>query len=214
MIDRLRLAFGLMATLAGRSRSDPDAPSAIAWRAQLPLIRSIEGRPVYSGMVTVPVCGTSAKARSSQRIFRNHLCQFGLVRAAPKPGDYYPRLRSDNRRPQRPYLQFGSHKRRLPGRFRHDAGGLLGSGRPLFRRSIGSRRARWSALSVRRRTLEADWRCCRPSCCASIRSMSGHFKCNRRRLVDYPNLWAHNARYLYHIRALPRPSISPRQVAY
>ena len=47
------------------------------------------------------------------------------------------------------------------------------------------------------RLTEADWRL-RTTLFRFDPVYHGHFKCNRRRLVDYPNLWAY-ARELYQV---------------
>jgi glutathionyl-hydroquinone reductase len=52
------------------------------------------------------------------------------------------------------------------------------------------------------RLTEADWRLA-TTLFRFDAVYHGHFKCNRRRLVDYPNLWAY-ARELYQVPAWPR----------
>ena len=61
---------------------------------------------------------------------------------------------------------------------------------------LESRLARQRYL-VGERITEADWRLF-PTLARFDAVYHGHFKCNRRRLVDYPNLWAY-ARELYQV---------------
>jgi putative glutathione S-transferase len=54
------------------------------------------------------------------------------------------------------------------------------------------------------RITEADW-CMFPTLVRFDAVYHGHFKCNLRRIVDYPNLWGY-LRDLYGSPASPRPS--------
>ena len=115
------------------------------------------------------------------------------------PGDYYPEaLRRRDRPDQRARLRH-RQQRRLPRRLRHHPGGLRRGGRPsCSRRSTGSKRclasgATWPASAI----TEADWRLF-TTLLRFDPVYHGHFKCNLRRLIDYPNLWAYT-RELYQL---------------
>ena len=90
-----------------------------------------------------------------------------------------------------------------PGRLRR------GRRRRLRRRSTGSRSASRDRryLFGDRASREADWRLF-TTLCASTRSTHGHFKCNLRRIVDYPNLWPATCATSTSARASPRRSTS------
>ena len=82
--------------------------------------------------------------------------------------------------------------------FATQPGGLRGGrGRAVRRRSTSS-----TSGCADRRYLFGDAHdarptgACSPRCCASTPSTTSHFKCNLRRIVDYPNLWPLPARPL------------------
>ena len=90
---------------------------------------------------------------------------------------------------------------------RHHAGGLRRGGTDCSPRSTGSR-SDWprQRYLVGERITEADWRLF-TSLLRFDPVYHGHFKCNLRRLVDHPNLWAYT-RELYQWPGWPRPSTS------
>ena len=101
-----------------------------------------------------------------------------------------------DRRHQRRRLR-PRQQRRLQGRLRDEAGAVRRSGARALR---DARRARRPGLGrqpwlVGERQAEADWRLF-TTLLRFDAVYHGHFKCNVRRLVDYPNLWPY-ARSLY-----------------
>ena len=106
--------------------------------------------------------------------------------ARPLPGRAARRDRPLNER-----VYDERQQRRLPRRLRHDAGGLRGGRRPpSSTRSTARRAPRDRRYLFGRRITEADWRLF-TTLVRFDAVYFGHFKCNLRRIVDYPNLWAY-----------------------
>ncbi len=147
--------------------------------------------PQYSGRATIPILWDKHErtivSNESAEIVRMFNSAFDGVGA--NRNDYYPAaLRAEIDELNDVHLS-ERQQRRLPRRLRDDARGLRRSG------DGGVRRARplEGRLTTRRYLLgsqltEADIRLFT----TLIRFdpvYHGHFKCNRRRIVDYPNLW-------------------------
>lgn len=149
--------------------------------------------PTYTGRATVPILWDKQQntivSNESSEIIRMFNSEFDGVGA--KPGDYYPEELRD---------QIDGLNSRIYDTFNN---GVYKSGfattqaayeeavTPLFETMD------WleDRLSTRRYLLgshptEADWRLL-PTLLRFDPVYVGHFKCNRRRLVDYPNLWAY-----------------------
>ena len=140
--------------------------------------------------------------RRERRIVNNEsseiirMFETGVLRRR-RPGPLPAGARGADRRHQRARLR-DRQQRRLPLRLRAHAGRLRGRVRPLFETLD------WlEALLGERRYLlgdaltEADWRLF-PTLVRFDAVYYGHFKCNLRRLVDYPNLWGYT-RELYQL---------------
>lgn len=152
----------------------------------------------YSGRVTVPVlwdkAGATIASNESSEIIRMFNSAFDGVGA--KPGDYYPEALRDAIEPvnERIYdtLNNGVYKSGFATtQDAYDAAVI-----PLFE-TLDWLEERLSdqRYLMGERVTEADWRLFT----TLIRFdpvYHGHFKCNLRRLVDYPNLWAYT-RELY-----------------
>jgi putative glutathione S-transferase len=149
--------------------------------------------PHYTGRVTVPVLwdkhkGTIVNNESSE-IIRMFNSAFDAVGATP--GDYYPEpLRPEidalNRRIY-DTLNNGVYKSGFATTQAayEEAVGPLFETLDMLEERLASRR-----YLLGERTTEADWRLL-PTLLRFDAIYVGHFKCNRRRLVDYPNLWAY-----------------------
>ena len=154
----------------------------------------------YSGRVTVPVLWDKEKGtivnNESSEIIRFFDSEFDDV-GASGPRLLPTRTRVGHRCHQRVRLR--QHQQRgLQVRIRHHPGSVRRGGQALFAaldqidlRLSGSRYLVGEAIT------EADWRLF-----TTLLSFDpvyvGHFKCNIRRLVDYPNLWAYT-RELYQV---------------
>ncbi|UCE30285.1 MAG: glutathione S-transferase family protein [Burkholderiales bacterium] len=152
----------------------------------------------YSGRVTVPVLWDRERAtivsNESSEIIRMFNSAFDRVGA--QPGDYYPEaLRAEiDALNARIYdtVNNGVYKAGFASTQHAYEEAVL----PLFETLDGLE----ARLSERRyllgdRITEADWRLF-PTLVRFDPVYVGHFKCNLRRLVDYPNLWGY-ARDLY-----------------
>ena len=154
--------------------------------------------PRYSGVVTVPVLwdrqrGTIVNNESSEII---RMLNSAFDARGAKPGDYYPA----DLRPEidavnaRVYETFNNGVYRAG--FARTQRAYEEAVRPLFatldwlEERLG--RQRWVCGE---RQTEADWRLFTTLLRFDL-VYYGHFKCNLRRLVDYPRLWAYT-RELY-----------------
>ncbi|MGH8698384.1 MAG: glutathione S-transferase family protein, partial [Burkholderiales bacterium] len=150
-------------------------------------------KPTYTGRVTVPVLWDRERAtivnNESSEIIRMFNSAFDGVGAAP--GDYYPvDLRAEiDAVNERVYATLNNGVYRCGFATSQEAYDEAVA--PLFE-TLDWMEAR---LAKRRylcgdRLTEADWR----AFTTLVRFdpvYHGHFKCNLRRLVDYPNLWAY-----------------------
>ena len=144
-------------------------------------------------------CGTSsARTIVNNEFVRDHPdAELGLRRRRRRAGRLLPGgAAGRDRRGQRARLRHGQ-QRRLQGRLRHHAGGLRGGGgRAVRDAGLARGAARPTAATSPASGSPRPTGACSRRWCASTRSIVGHFKCNLRRLVDYPNLWAYT-RELY-----------------
>ena len=154
--------------------------------------------PTYSGRVTVPVLWDKQRhsivSNESAEIIRMFNSAFDGVGA--QPGDYYPRsLRGEiDRMNLRIYdtVNNGVYKAGFAGTQEAYEAAVV----PLFQtldwleEHLQSHR-----FLVGEKPTEADWRLF-TTLVRFDAVYYGHFKCNIRRLIDYPNLWAYT-RELY-----------------
>ena len=159
--------------------------------------------PDYSGRVTVPILwdkqrGTIASNESSEiiRMFNSAFDNIGAL-----PGDYYPqehhaRIDAFN---ERIYdtLNNGVYKCGF-ARSQEAYDGAIG---PLFATLdwLEDHLATHRYIAGAQIT-EADWRTF-PTLVRFDAVYHGHFKCNRKRIIDYPNLWAYT-RELYQLAGI------------
>ena len=152
--------------------------------------------PGFTGRVTIPVLWDKARGtivnNESSEIIRMFNSAFDGIGAAP--GDYYPKaLRQEidavNRRVY-DTLNNGVYK----SGFAMTQQAYEAAVYPLFDTFD------WlegllegNSFLVGNTLTEADWRLF-PTLVRFDAVYHGHFKCNIRRLVDYPNLWAHTQR--------------------
>ncbi len=146
--------------------------------------------PAYSGRVTVPVLWDKERqtivSNESSEIIRMFNSAFDAYRRR-LPRFLSGRTARRDRRGQRAGLS-GGEQRRLPRRLRHHAGSLRGGLRRVVRHARhAGRPAVAAALSRRRPPTEADWRLF-TTLVRFDPVYVGHFKCNLRRIADYPNL--------------------------
>jgi putative glutathione S-transferase len=156
--------------------------------------------PRYSGRVTVPVLWDKQRrtivSNESAEIIRMFNTAFDRIGA--RPGDYYPEpLRPEiDRANARIYdtLNNGVYKAGFAGGQEAYEAAVV----PLFEtmdwleEHLQSRR-----YLVGEKPIEADWRLF-TTLVRFDAVYHGHFKCNVRRLVDYPTLWAYT-RELYQL---------------
>jgi glutathionyl-hydroquinone reductase len=154
--------------------------------------------PTYSGRVTVPVLWDKQRhtivSNESAEIIRMFNSAFDGVGA--RPGDYYPEsLRAEiDRINKRIYdtVNNGVYKAGFAGTQEAYEAAVV----PLFQtmdwleEHLQSRR-----FLAGEKPTEADWRLF-TTLVRFDAVYHGHFKCNIRRLIDYPNLWAYT-RELY-----------------
>jgi putative glutathione S-transferase len=158
-------------------------------------------RPDYSGRVTVPVLWDKTRAtivsNESADIIRMFNAAFDALGATSD--DYYPAPRRDeidavNRRVYHT-VNNGVYKAGFAtSQEAYDEAALA-----LFETLdwLEDRLAGQRYVASRRAITEADWRLF-TTLVRFDAVYVGHFKCNLRRLVDYPNLWAY-ARELYQL---------------
>jgi len=153
----------------------------------------LKADPAYSGRVTVPVLwdkqSQTIVSNESSEIIRMFNSAFDGIGA--KPGDYYPtRLRPEiDEVNARVYsgVNNGVYKSGFAttqAAYEEAVDGLFETFDWLEDRLS---RQRYVAGDV---VTEADWRLF-PTLVRFDAVYFGHFKCNKRRLVDYPNLWAY-----------------------
>jgi putative glutathione S-transferase len=154
--------------------------------------------PAYSGRVTVPVLWDKQRhtivSNESAEIIRMLNSAFDAVGA--RPGDYYPEvLRAEiDRINMRVYdtVNNGVYKAGFAGTQEVYEAAVV----PLFQtldwleEHLQGRR-----FLIGEKPTEADWRLF-TTLVRFDAVYHGHFKCNIRRLIDYPNLWAYT-RELY-----------------
>jgi glutathionyl-hydroquinone reductase len=153
----------------------------------------LKAAPDYSGRVTVPVLWDKQRetivSNESAEIIRMLNTAFDGVGA--KPGDYYPEpLRAEiDALNERIYATVNNGVYRAGFATTQDA--YEEAVGPLFDTldMLETRLASQRFLTGDQPT-EADWRLL-PSLLRFDLVYHGHFKCNIRRLVDYPNLWAY-----------------------
>ena len=191
--SRCRCRPGTWASRAGpstrREGSSGDTVNGAAEaRRDLSAGRSALHRPRHrAGAV-----GQEAQHHRQQRVVRDHPhAQFGVRRASPTrtPTTIRPALRARDRRASTTWSIANVNNGVYRAGFATDAGGLRGS---LPRRVRDARRrssagCRGSAIVAGARLTEADWRLFTTLVRFDAVYYS-HFKCNLRRIVDYPNL--------------------------
>jgi len=158
--------------------------------------------PGFSGRATVPVLWDRERRtivnNESSEIIRMFNAAFDAAGAAP--GDYYPAsLRGEidaiNERVYRT-LNNGVYRSgfaRTQEAYEEAVGPLFET-LDRLERTLSSRR-----YLAGERITEADWRCF-TTLVRFDAVYVGHFKCNLRRLVDYPNLWAYTRELYQHDR--------------
>ena len=166
----------------------PDTVNGVSYIHQL----YTKADPAYSGRATVPVLWDKQRGTIVSNEFeRDHPhAQLGLRWRRGEGRRLLPGAAAGRDRcRQRARLRHGQ-QRRLQGRLRHHPGGLRGGRRPLFETLD------WLEARLRRRFLwgreptEADWRLF-TTLVRFDPVYVGHFKCNVRRLADYPALFAY-----------------------
>ncbi|MFS2318511.1 glutathione S-transferase family protein [Maricaulis sp. D1M11] len=153
----------------------------------------LQSEPDYSGRVTVPVLWDKKTHRivsnESSEIIRMFNSAFDGVGA--KAGDYYPHdLRTEiDAINERVYATLNNGVYRSGFATTQDA--YEEAVRPLFDTLdwLEERLARQRYLTGETPT-EADWRTL-PTLLRFDMVYFGHFKCNLRRITDYPNLWGY-----------------------
>jgi putative glutathione S-transferase len=154
--------------------------------------------PAYSGRVTVPVLWDRGRhtivSNESAEIIRMLNSAFDGVGA--RPGDYYPEaLRAEiDRINMRIYdtVNNGVYKAGFAGTQAAYEAAVV----PLFQTLDWlEERLQGRRFLVGENPTEADWRLFTTLVRFDV-VYHGHFKCNIRRLIDYPNLWAYT-RELY-----------------
>lgn len=153
----------------------------------------LKAAPGYSGRVTVPVLWDKKTetivSNESSEIIRMFNTAFDD--AGAKAGDYYPEpLRAEiDKLNERIYATVNNGVYRAGFATTQDA--YEEAVAPLFDTldMLETRLASQRFLTGDRPT-EADWRLL-PSLLRFDLVYHGHFKCNVRRIVDYPNLWAY-----------------------
>ena len=157
--------------------------------------------PHYSGRVTVPVLWDKQQqtivSNESSEIIRMLNSAFDEWGDASL--DFYPERAARRDRPRQRAGLSGDQQRRLPRRLRHHAGGLRGGVRRAVRRArhAGGDGSPASAISPATAITEADWRLF-TTLVRFDPVYVGHFKCNLRRIADYPNL-SNYLRELYQV---------------
>jgi putative glutathione S-transferase len=158
-------------------------------------------RPDYTGRVTVPVLwdkktGTIVNNESAEILRMLDQC-FSAI-ADPAAAEYYPAALADDidALNDRVYHRVNNGVYRAGFATRQDAYEEAVDGLFETLDELEARLARQRYLAGDRIT-EADWRLF-TTLVRFDAVYVGHFKCNLRRLVDYPNLWAY-ARELYQI---------------
>lgn len=154
--------------------------------------------PRYTGRVTVPVLWDTVKgtivSNESSEIVRMFNTAFDAVGA--RPGDYYPAARREeiDRWNERIYETVNNGVYRAG--FATTQAAYEEAVLPLFDTldALEAHLARHRFLAGPDPT-EADWRLL-TTLLRFDAVYHGHFKCNLRRLVDYPNLWDYT-RHLY-----------------
>jgi putative glutathione S-transferase len=159
-----------------------------------------KAKPDYSGRVTVPVLWDKQRetvaSNESSEIIRMFNSAFDGVGA--KPGDYYPKpLRAEiDAVNERVYdtVNNGVYKSGFAttqGAYEEAVGALFESLDWLEARLSRQR------YLVGERLTEADWRLF-TTLVRFDPVYVGHFKCNLRRIADYPNLWAYTRELYQH----------------
>lgn len=149
--------------------------------------------PDYTGKVTVPVLWdkktsqiVNNESADIVRIFNNRFDEQGAT-----PGDYYP----ESRRDEIDELNSRIYNTVNNGVYR---AGFAGS-QSVYESAVDElfdtldwleTRLATQRFLVGDQTTEADWRLL-PTLLRFDAVYAVHFKCSRRRLVDYPNLWAY-----------------------
>jgi putative glutathione S-transferase len=158
-------------------------------------------KPDYTGRVTVPVLwdketGTIVNNESAEILRMLDQC-FSAI-ADPAAAEYYPAALADDIDAinDRVYHRVNNGVYRAGFATRQDAYEEAVTGLFEMLDELEARLARQRYL-VGDRITEADWRLF-TTLVRFDAVYVGHFKCNLRRLVDYPNLWAY-ARELYQI---------------
>lgn len=158
----------------------------------------LKADPQFSGRVTVPVLWDTQRdtivSNESSEIIRMFNSAFDGVGA--KPGDYYPvTLRTDiDKLNERIYdtVNNGVYKSGFATKQESYEEAVV----PLFETlDMLERRLADRRFLCGNEPTEADWRLL-PTLLRFDSVYVGHFKCNLKRLIDFPNLWAY-ARDLY-----------------
>ena len=154
--------------------------------------------PNFTGRATVRCCGTwrastivNNESADILRMFNSGFGALADARDRPLSGG----LAGEDRRAQRPHLS-RAQQRRLSRRFRHDPGGPTRSVREVFA-ALDELEARLEgpAIPFRRAVTESDIRVF-VTLVRFDAAYHGLFKCNLRRIADYPRLSAYLSRML------------------
>ena len=164
--------------------------------------------PSFDGRITVPVLWDTVGGRIVNNESSDIVRMMSFADSLGGLGhggelELYPQaLRAGDRGDQRARVRH-RQQRRLPRRLRPQPARLRARLRGAVRQlRLARGAARRAPLPARRAATEADWRLF-PTLARFDEVYNLHFRCNRRRLVDYPEMWGY-ARELYQTPGVAR----------